>query len=65
MQRAGHTRESSYEPGTCSMTNTIAVVLGGLILSAIAVDVLAFDSENLLFLARKLDAFIEWLAFWR
>lgn len=47
------------------MTNTIAVVLGALILSAIAVDVMLFDTEYLLFLARKFDEFIEWLAFWR
>lgn len=47
------------------MTNTIALVLGALILGAVAIDVTVYGSENLLFLARKLDEFIEWLAFWR
>ena len=47
------------------MTNTIALVLGALILGAVAIDVTVYDAGNLLFLARKLDEFIEWLAFWR
>ena len=47
------------------MTNTIAVSLGALILGAVAIDMLLFGTEHLLFLARKLADFIEWLAFWR
>ena len=47
------------------MTNSIAIVLGVLILGGIAVDVMLYGTEHLLFLARKLADFLEWLAFWR
>lgn len=47
------------------MTNTIAVSLGALILGAVAIDMMLYGTEHLLFLARKLADFIEWLAFWR
>lgn len=47
------------------MTDTIALALGALILSAIAVDVVFFGTDHLLFLARKIMDLIEWMAFWR
>ncbi|MCB1312721.1 MAG: hypothetical protein KDK29_12975 [Sedimentitalea sp.] len=47
------------------MTNRIALVLGLLIVAAIAVDVALYGSAHLIFLGKKLDEFIEWLAFWR
>ena len=52
-------------PDVHDMTNPIAAVLGVLILIALAVDVMLYGAENLLFLARKLAELIEWLAFWR
>jgi mannose/fructose/N-acetylgalactosamine-specific phosphotransferase system component IID len=47
------------------MTNSIAIVLGILVVGAIAADVIAFEASNLLFLGKKLASLIEWLAFWR
>lgn len=47
------------------MSNTLALVLGLMVLGAIVGDAALFDSEHLLFLGKKLSAFIEWLAFWR
>ena len=47
------------------MTNRIALILGFFILVGIAVDVMLYDTENLLFLAKKLAELIEWTAFWR
>ena len=47
------------------MTNSIAVFLGLLILGAVALDVMVYGTEHLLFLARKFADLIEWLAFWR
>ncbi len=47
------------------MTNTLAIVLGILILGALTVDVMLYGTEHLLFLSRKFADFIEWLAFWR
>ena len=47
------------------MTNKIAIVLGCAILGAILYDVMIHDSANLLFLAKKMLEFIEWIAFWR
>ena len=47
------------------MTNSIAVVLGILILGGIAADVMFTDTTALLFLAKKLYQLIEWIAFWR
>ena len=47
------------------MTNPIAFVLGLIIVIGICVDIFMFDTANLLFLARKLAEFTEWLAFWR
>ena len=47
------------------MTNRIAIVLGLLILAAVAYDMLRNDFTGLLFLARKFIDLIEYLAFWR
>lgn len=47
------------------MTNPIAFVLGLIIVIGICVDIFMFDTAYLLFLARKLTEFTEWLAFWR
>jgi riboflavin synthase len=47
------------------VTNPIALILAALITAAIVVDITVYDAEYLLFLARKLDELIEWLAFWR
>ncbi|MEM6760128.1 MAG: hypothetical protein AAF601_11685 [Pseudomonadota bacterium] len=47
------------------MTNSIAFVLALLILGAIALDVMVFGTEHLVFLGKKLADLIEWLAFWR
>ncbi|WP_176695363.1 hypothetical protein [Phaeobacter sp. B1627] len=47
------------------MSNSLAVTLGLIILTAIAVDMIFFDTQNLLFLGKKLFLLIEWVAFWR
>lgn len=47
------------------MTNTIAIVLGLLILGGIALDYAVYGTEHLLFLGKKLFALIDWMAFWR
>ena len=47
------------------MTNSVAVPLGALILGALALDVALVGDAHMVFLAKKLLALIEWLAFWR
>lgn len=47
------------------MTNTIALWLGGLILAALAIDIVFYGTEHLVFLAKKMLELMEWLAFWR
>ncbi|MDF3413478.1 hypothetical protein HKX54_03335 [Sulfitobacter sp. M57] len=47
------------------MTNTIAIVLGVLIVGALITDVMLFGIEHLLFLGKKFFELIEWIAFWR
>ncbi|MBV1896983.1 MAG: hypothetical protein KUG70_11025 [Rhodobacteraceae bacterium] len=47
------------------MTNKIALGLGLLLLVLLAVDVLFYGTQNLVFLGKKLFELIEWLAFWR
>ncbi|WP_172839507.1 hypothetical protein [Sulfitobacter alexandrii] len=47
------------------MTNRIALVLGLVIVAAIAVDVFYFGTEHLIYLGKKLFDLIEWMAFWR
>ncbi|WP_415920279.1 hypothetical protein [Tateyamaria sp. SN6-1] len=47
------------------MTNTLSIILGTIIVVAIAFDAIANGGANLLFLGKKLAELIEWLAFWR
>jgi len=47
------------------MTNTLAVVLGILIVLGIVIDVAIFGSGHMVYLGKKFYEFIEWLAFWR
>jgi hypothetical protein len=47
------------------MTNSIALVLGLLILAALGVDLLLHGTEHLVFLGKKLFDLIDWVAFWR
>ncbi|MEL7097922.1 MAG: hypothetical protein AAGM84_03755 [Pseudomonadota bacterium] len=47
------------------MTNRLAIVLGVIIVAAIAYDAIGNEGDNLLFLGKKLAELIEWLAFWR
>ncbi|MBB3994652.1 hypothetical protein GGR95_002300 [Sulfitobacter undariae] len=47
------------------MTNRIAFVLGLLIIAVIAVDFIYYGNEHGIFLAKKMNELIEWLAFWR
>lgn len=47
------------------MTNSIALSLGLLIVGVIAVDVMLFGSDHLVFLGKKFADLLEWMAFWR
>lgn len=47
------------------MTNTLALILAFAVIGAVATDVVVYDSENLLFLGKKMMELIEYLAFWR
>lgn len=47
------------------MTNQIALALGTAVLVLIGLDAMLNSGDALLFVARKLWVFIEWLAFWR
>ncbi|WP_181711205.1 hypothetical protein [Roseovarius sp. TE539] len=47
------------------MTDKIALGLGVVILTGLAVDFHYFGWDATVFLARKLTVLIEWLAFWR
>ncbi len=47
------------------MTNTLALILGALLLGAVAADSFLNDGQALLFLAKKFTELIEWVAFWR
>ncbi|SMX35930.1 glyceraldehyde-3-phosphate dehydrogenase [Maliponia aquimaris] len=47
------------------MTNRLAILLGLIILGAIAADLVLNGGAALLFLGRKLFVLIDWLAFWR
>lgn len=61
----GHTRQDLDFRAVSRMTNQIAIILGTLIVIALGLDYQYFDWTNTLFLARKLAALIEWMAFWR
>ena len=47
------------------MTNSIAIVLALMLLSALVIDVLVVGDLHLIFLAKKLFELTEWMAFWR
>lgn len=47
------------------MTNRIALVLGLLLVGAIALDLFLYDSRHLIFVGKKLFDLTEWMAFWR
>ncbi|MBW4708577.1 hypothetical protein KX928_12360 [Roseobacter sp. YSTF-M11] len=47
------------------MTNGIALVLGLIIVALVAVDIMIYGTEHVVFLGKKLFELIEWLAFWR
>jgi hypothetical protein len=47
------------------MTNTIALYIGIVILSAVGLDLALNDGAALVFSARKLVGLVEWVAFWR
>ncbi|SDY27094.1 hypothetical protein [Citreimonas salinaria] len=47
------------------MTTRLALILGAVVLAAIAADLVLSDGRALLFLARKLLVLIDWMAFWR
>lgn len=47
------------------MTNTIALVLGILIVLALIADQIWLDGAGALILAREFAQMIEWMAFWR
>ncbi|MCK0169872.1 hypothetical protein MWU53_02255 [Aliiroseovarius sp. S1123] len=47
------------------MTNQLAIILGAVILLLVGLDVVVWDAENLLFLAKKFLELTEWVAFWR
>ncbi len=47
------------------MTNRIAIILGLMVVAALAFDTVYYDNAGILFLGRKLVVYIEYLAFWR
>jgi hypothetical protein len=47
------------------MTNSIALTLGGIIVTALVLDLAVFGTDHAIFLAKKLADLIEWLAVWR
>lgn len=47
------------------MTDRIALALGLVVIAAIAADILAKDTQGLLFLMKKFADMVEWMAFWR
>ncbi|MFD2739839.1 hypothetical protein ACFSUD_09685 [Sulfitobacter aestuarii] len=47
------------------MTNLIALILGLVIVGALALDGLIYGSEHFVYLGKKFFELIEWMAFWR
>ncbi len=47
------------------MTNQIAIGLALVLAALIGLDAILFEWSNMLFLAKKFAALIEWMAFWR
>jgi hypothetical protein len=50
--------------GLDRMTNTIALYLGIVVVSAIGLDIFMNDGHALIFMTRRLLSFIEYVAFW-
>jgi len=47
------------------MTNSIAIVLGLLIVGSVAADQVWNEGVALIFLMKKFFALVDWMAFWR
>jgi hypothetical protein len=47
------------------VTNQLAIILGAVILLLVGLDVVVWDTENLLFLSKKFLELTEWVVFWR
>ncbi len=47
------------------MTNPIALILGLLIAALVALDLMLFGSQHMVFLGKRMFDLIEWMAFWR
>ncbi len=47
------------------MTNQLALILGGLILTALLLDIAIFGDEHMIFLGKKFADLLHWIAFWR
>jgi len=47
------------------MNNTVALILGIVLVVAIGYDIQMNDSEYLILWGRKLVVFVNWIAFWR
>jgi len=59
------TTQSSFVQLLVLMTNRGAVIFALLIIGAIALDVVIFGSDHLVFLGKKFADMLEWMAFWR
>ena len=47
------------------MTNFVALMVGIFIVAAIVIDMVLFGPDHMIFLLRRMEELIEWLAFWR
>ena len=47
------------------MTNKIALGLGLVILAALALDIILYGADTLVFLGKKFADLLQWVAFWR
>lgn len=47
------------------MTNKIALALGLFIFASIVLDLFFYGPQHMIFLGKKMNELIEWLAFWR
>ena len=47
------------------MNNTVAILLGVILVGLIAFDIQTNDGEYLIFWGRQMLRLIDWLAFWR
>lgn len=48
-----------------AVTNKLAIILGLIIVAAIAADLLVNSGSAMMFLLKKFVNMVEWLAFWR